>query len=210
MGRRIGVLLALSLATLAAACGDGNDSGAVARAASPGDTCAARGLSADGTAEGRCMVDGQRHAFVNRGSELRLATIAVRLEGIAFDDTIEGEFFTETARGTYAVVSLTVRNLTRRPQSFSPGYAEQALLVVGGRRFTQAVEVENGPEQHSFRQQDVELRPGAEQLGVIVFDVPRGVARRLERDGHLIVADFGVDLSYDQHGAELGVIRLAR
>jgi hypothetical protein len=166
-------------------------------------------LNEDGS-EGRCMGDGQRYAVVNRGSELRLKTVAVRVDGISFSDTVSSDISSETASGTYATITLTVRNRSNSPQSFANGFTQQTMLMIGARQFTQDFDVENGSDQQSFSWQGEKLQPGATQTGHIVFDVPRKAVRRIASEGQLVVVDFGVDMTYDDAAREIGVIRLWR
>ncbi len=172
--------------------------------------CVTLGMGPDGDAEGRCVSEGQKFAFVNRGTELRLKTIAVRVDGISFSDTVSSDISTETASGTFATISLTVRNRSDTPQTFAGGFARQTMLIIGRRQFNEDFDVENGADQQSFSWQGDEIQPGGEQRGHIVFDIPKRVASRIEREGNLLVVDFGVDLSYDDEAPEVGAIRLRR
>lgn len=172
------------------------------------ESCEGKGISPEVGNTGRCVEDGYRFAVVNRGDELRLKSVAVKLDGISFTDSVASDISNSRASGTFAVVALTVRNRSNSPQTFVDGFNDQVVLQIGERQFTEDFDAANGSDQRSFLWQGQELQPGASQSGHLIFDVPKREVRRIAEDGQLTVVDFGVDLSYPDEVPELGIIRL--
>lgn len=174
--------------------------------------CDALGINPDVGNEGRCESDGQAFAVVNRSSELKLKTIAVKVDDISTTSTIADEGGeTSTANDTYVVVRLTIRNRANSPQTLDSGMggSSQVILGVNGRQFTPDFEVQNGYAEDSFLWQSEDVQPGSSQTGTVVFDIPERAARQIDTHGQLEVLDFGNSFNWLEKGdAEIGVIRL--
>jgi len=172
------------------------------------ESCEGKGIDGPEAKTGRCLRDGYKMAIVDRGDELRLKTVAVKLDDISFTDTIGSDISTEQASGTFAVITLTVRNRSNSPQTFAGGFGTQAALTIGRRQFSEDFDAANGADQRSFLWQGEELQPGASQTGHLIFDVPKREASRIATHGQLGVVDFGADLDYPEEVPEYGIIRL--
>lgn len=171
----------------------------------PGE-CEELGINYKELNEGECTEDGSTLVVVNRDSTLRLPELSVRLLDIETTDSVGGEFATDTANGTFAIFTLEVKNKLHSPVTFDEGQ-EQVSLTVNENEYTQDFEASNGPLESSFLWIGEPIQPEATQVGDVIFDVPKAIARKIETEGNLDILNFSDTETYGQPEKPLGIIR---
>jgi Domain of unknown function (DUF4352) len=157
--------------------------------------CDAKGISGKKGREGICTENGVTVTVVNPGHEARLHTLAARFNGCRQASSVSDGFGQSvSARGVFALCSITVRNRSDTPQTFDGIGARQTTLVVDGKQFSQNFDAENQADAKSFITQDSEIQPGESRTGDVVFDLQPRFMRHLGTSGNLFVVNFGDDL----------------
>lgn len=202
-------LAAVAVGLTVGACGD--DAAAGRSGAGSGRVATTRTV-----AEGVRIVTagyGQPLRTVGRGEELRLTTLAARVDEIVTTPSItnqRGEV--ATAEGVFVIVRMAIRNRSRVPQTVTTGGGEQIGLLIDGEHFSDDAYVQRNYATDSFLSREPTLQPGAVARGTVVFDVPVRAAGKLDRSGALLVVNFGeaVAPGYLEDATEVGQIELWR
>jgi hypothetical protein len=160
------------------------------------------------TPAGKCRSGGTRFTVVNQDGVLKTKTMIARFSGIREADSLSDPdgFTTETANGTFVVVTVDLTNRLSSPADI--GSDQSALVLASGKQYAEAFDAENGADQQSFLWQlDRGLQPDESRTGDFVFDLPAKALRRFHVDGGaLVIADLGSDTS---DITRAGVIRLS-
>jgi hypothetical protein len=149
----------------------------VAFSAAVSSTNAAGGSTAIATPAGTAAAAGPtgRSATTARvGQEVRDGSFAFVVNGVEpAVRTLGNGVWSSTAQGEYVQVRVTVTNIGDEAQTFSD--SSQKLIDTQGRRFDAAtgVAVMYVPDSGAFLNN---INPGNSVQGVLVFDVPRGLA----------------------------------
>jgi hypothetical protein len=152
---------------------------ASAAARSSGD-CEALGMTRQKMREGPCTHAGVKVYVANRGTEVHLREMDVRLNGFGIRRAAH--------RKASVVLSLTVTNNLRRRTAFDAGSA-QTSLHLGRHVYVEDRKAENVPGP-TFAWRNAGIKPGRTQTGTVVFRIPRSLVRRLSTVGNLVVTQF--------------------
>lgn len=222
--RTVGLLALLAAAASASACGSTTvktvvktvDGGAPAVTTATTTTtttaddgsCEALGMNGEQHKEGTCTEKGVTLTIMDTGHEARLHTLAVVFNGCSPANTVSaGDGIDATAHGTFALCSLTVRNRSDGPQTFAGAGASQTMLVIDGKRFSEAFDAENQADQRSFMSQDGDIQPGESRTGDVIYDLQPRFMKDLGTTGNLYVVNFGDDISSATTAAVLRTYR---
>lgn len=173
-----------------------------------GPNCDAMGINRKQGREGICVERGRRFVVVDKGSTLRLKELNARLVNIEMTDSVTGApgAGTASASGTFVIVTLAITNKLDGPVIFDE-FQEQVFLLLGGNRYSEDFDAENGPVQESFTWQGKEIQPEATQTGAVVFDVPNKVLADLNKDGNIFILNFSEADSLSGQPKVFGIIR---
>lgn len=176
-----------------------------AEATTPSDDCDELGINGDVGNEGACTdSDGSKIRVVDRGTTLTLNELSVRDVSVNMTPEIPGEVDGPSyASGTYAQITVTVRNEGSAPLRIEP---DLFRLVTNGKQYTTDFEAMNEPGDSCVWDSD-EVQPGNERTCWLAFDVAKKNARSVTSGGNLYVIQ-----PSDQYETEpkrrVGVIRL--
>jgi Domain of unknown function (DUF4352) len=205
----VGILAVALVVGLVAGGGDDGETTATttgkgAAASAPEENaCEEEGISTPPREEGTCVAEGTRYVVVNRDGVLKLPTLEAEMLDLRETKTITGESGgSATAKGTYAIVELSITNRTDAPERFEDS---QIVLWVGG-PYTADAKVQSKVERKSFLGQDTPIQPGDSQVGTVVFDLPNTGFKALDREGNLDIVNFGSKGEVLAQG-EIGTIR---
>jgi hypothetical protein len=192
------LLLLLVVVVVAGGCGGGKTSvGSTTRAESTtnavtvttrGQTltlptgtaqCDAKQITAPGYVEGSCVVYGVTITIVNKAHWLQRREYDARLEAVRTADvlhTASGQ--TIRPAGTFAVITLRIRNKLRRGLAFDPR-SDLVFLTVNKTIYGERHDAELDPSLDSFAGRRTLIGPGEAATGTIVFDVPADQAEKI-------------------------------
>jgi hypothetical protein len=86
---------------------------------------------------------------------------------------VGGQFFNKTAQGQFCLVTVSVKNISDKPQMFDG--SDQKAAGAGGVKYTHdgVAETYANDNTQTFLNQ---INPGNQVTGVLVFDIPQGAA----------------------------------
>jgi hypothetical protein len=160
------------------------------------------------TPAGKCKTGGTRFTVANQDGILKTKTMIARFSGSRQADSLSDPdgFSTETANGTFVVVTVDLTNRLSSPVDI--GSDQSALILRSGKQYDEAFDAENGADQQSFLWQlDTGLQPDESRTGDFVFDLPSKALRQFQKNGGaLVIAELGSNTS---EAKRVGVIRLS-
>jgi hypothetical protein len=101
-----------------------------------------------------------------------------RLEAVRTATALERSGQTIRPAGTFAVVTLRIRNKLRRGFAFDP-HSDLVFLTVNKTIYGERHDAELDPSLDSFAGRRTVIGPGEDATGTIVFDVPADQAEKL-------------------------------
>lgn len=140
-----------------------------------------------------CELEGTTVLVAHGHGEIRLSTLAARIEGIRTTSSFSSGVGTTTAHGVFLVISLHVTNMASTPQVFDGVGEKQVALSVSKHYYSESFEAENESDKQSFITNEEPIQPGESKTGDLVFDVPSYVVnevRTLPESG-LFIGNFG-------------------
>lgn len=189
-------ILAVALVVAIVAGGGDDDGGTTATTAGEGAAaeapeeteCEEKGISTPAREEGTCVDGGTKYFVVNRDGVLKMPTLEAEMLDLRETGTITGASGkSATAKGTFAVVELSITNRTDAPEKFEDS---QIVLWVGG-PYTADAKVQRTVESKSFLGQNTPIQPGDTQVGTVVFDLSRSDVKALDKEGNVDIVNFG-------------------
>ena len=131
---------------------------------------------AEGSRNASCVSGGVRYWVVDRASTVRIpGGLEARLDDIRTVDQVSGA---QPERGTFVVASLSVRNLSARPLALNTDGQSLSLSLGKGDYFAH-----DGDAERAVAGAFSRLNPlprGVQGSGLVVFDVPRDAAERID------------------------------
>ena len=140
-----------------------------------------------------CELEGTIVLVAHGHNELKLRTLAARIEGIRTASSFSSGVGTTTAHGIFLVISLHLTNMASAPQVFDGIDAKQVALSVSKHYYGESFAAENESDKQSFITNEEPIQPGESKTGDLVFDVPPSVVnevRTLPESG-LFIGNFG-------------------
>jgi hypothetical protein len=140
-----------------------------------------------------CELEGTTVLVAHGHNELKLRTLAARIEGIRTASSFSSGVGTTTAHGIFLVISLHLTNMASAPQVFDGIDAKQVALSVSKHYYGESFAAENESDKQSFITNEEPIQPGESKTGDLVFDVPPSVVhevRTLPESG-LFIGNFG-------------------
>lgn len=199
----VGALVLVGHHTAGTKPGAGGPSGApTATAPSGPPDCNAAGINAQQLREGTCVAGAQTVVVVNKASTLHLASLDASYVGFH-------------RNGTFAAVSITIKNKLHTPQRWQPTMA--ALFIPGtsngagnSPNYLENLEAEAGDQNSCLRKTGPTanggLQPGESVTCDVVFDLPASADPAASGSG-LYIANFGDDVSNPPPQRPVGFIR---
>lgn len=140
-----------------------------------------------------CELEGTTVLVAHGHGELRLGTLAARIEGIRTTPSFSSGAGTATAHGIFLVVSLRVENLASTPKKFDGVGEKQVALSASKHYYGESFEAENEIDRESFITNEEPIEPGESRVGDVVFDVPPSVVAEVETlpESGLFIGNFG-------------------
>jgi len=163
------------------------------------DDCQALGMTRARMREGPCTHGGLALYVANRGTDVRLREMSVKLNGFGIEPAESGHVL--------AVFSLTVTSHLHRRAAFDPG-SDATVLNIGSHRFVEDRKVENAPSV-SFAWKNAGIPPGGTQTGTVTFHISRGLVAQLSRTANLVVTQFS-DEGLDTPRRRVAILRTYR
>lgn len=173
--------------------------------AAASDDCNELGINGDVGNEGACTDEnGLKLRLVDRGTTLTLNEISVRDTSVNMTTEIPGEVDGPSrASGTYAQITVTVRNEGSSPIRIEPGMFR---LVTSGAQYTTDFEAMNEPGNSCVWDSE-EVQPGNERTCWVAFDVSKKNAENVTANGNLYVVQPS-DMREAEAKRRVGIIRL--
>jgi hypothetical protein len=168
--------------------------------------CDALGINREVGNEGTCTDGKWEVSVVDAGGTAKIDTLAVTHNSTEVVESVSsGWQGTKEAKGQFVIVSISVENLTHRPQYLG---GDQGELLLGRDSFTEAFNAANGYLNESCTWKMPEIQPGQSATCSLIFDVPEDAAASLEKNGNVWVYNFGDSGSYSwANNKQVAVIR---
>lgn len=140
-----------------------------------------------------CELEGTTVLVAHGHGEVRLSTLAARIEGIRTTSSFSSGVGTTTAHGVFLVISLHVANMASTPQVFDGVGEKQVALSVSKHYYSESFEAENESDRQSFITNEEPIQPGESKTGDLVFDVPSSVVNEVQAlpESGLFIGNFG-------------------
>lgn len=150
------------------------------------DDCDVLGINPEELKEGECEADdGMRIKVVNRGSELKLRELSVRLLSIEPTSEIARPYDSPLVGG-FVVARVSVTNRLNSPVEIDG--SDMFALLLGNKQFSPNFDAMNTGNDDTLIYE--EMQPEETRTGTVVFNVPARRANGLSKDGNLVVLQF--------------------
>jgi uncharacterized protein YceK len=140
-----------------------------------------------------CELEGTTVLVAHGHGEVRLSTLAARIEGIRTTASFSSGAGTATAHGIFLVISLHVTNMSATPKAFDGTGEKQVALSVSKHYYGESFQAENEIDHQSFITNEEPIQPDESKTGDLVFDVPPSVVGEVETlpESGLFIGNFG-------------------
>ncbi len=144
---------------------------------------------------------------VKQGAQLDMASLSAKVVRIRRMKTITGTggYYSETADGSFVVITLEVTNRLNRSVRVGGIGTSLAALRIGGRRYTEDFQTASTALESSFLTQPNALPPGEMMTADVVFDIPTS---KLNKKTDLKLGPLGHDVT--DAAEQAGTIRLKK